>query len=168
MSVTSCAVPYALFSVSFGICSLFFFTIKVLNYLFHVECLHKSFSFSLVSHCYFHTLRSSWVCLWGLNPQTDHIAAFLLPVLPPPSASSDFYCQRLYVSMHPAFTPLKTLWLSDGGIVLILLYCAEISILVTHTQKKWLLLCIHVWLRRQTKIGKSYPALFETYTCIGR
>lgn len=61
------------------VCTLSFFTIKVLTRLFQVWRLHKSFPFSPLHPIALISLRKRRVCLQGINPQTT--AAPLLLVL---------------------------------------------------------------------------------------
>lgn len=77
-------MPYPYTRHSLRVCTLSFFTIKVLTHLFQVWCLHKSFPFSLLHPIALISLRKRRVCLQGINPQTTAAPLLLvLSFLPP-------------------------------------------------------------------------------------
>lgn len=78
-SLTRYIMPYPYARRPPRVCTLSFFTIKVLTRLFQVCRLHKSFPFSLLHPIALISLRKRRVCLQGINPQTT--AAPLLLVL---------------------------------------------------------------------------------------
>lgn len=77
-------MPYPYTRHSLRVCTLSFFTIKVLTHLFQVWRLHKSFPFSLLHPIALISLRKRRVCLQGINPQTTAAPLLLvLSFLPP-------------------------------------------------------------------------------------
>lgn len=83
-SLTRYIMPYPYARHSRRVCTLSFFTIKVLTRLFQVRRLHKSFPFSPLHPIGLISLRKRRVCLQGINPQTT-VAPLLLVLsfLPP-------------------------------------------------------------------------------------
>lgn len=120
------AISFAASSIPSCICSLSVFTIKVLTHLFQVECLHKSFSFFLLPPIFIHSLRRSWVCLGGINPQTTtsrlllflsfFTLSFPSPHLSHPTFIVSVGCQHASVQ---GFIPQAVLWLSGRAILLV-------------------------------------------------
>lgn len=112
-------------------CPVFFFAFALPPHSLPSKCWHISFKWSIfISHSLFpllpysclHSLRRSWVCLRGINPQTTtSLPLFFLSFTPPlpsclpsPSVSSDIYCQRLDVSVQLSKTSsCRRLWDRD-------------------------------------------------------
>lgn len=93
------------------VCTLSFFTIKVLPRLFQVWRLHKSFPFSLLHHITLISPRKLRVSSRDQSPDNRRTASPRLIFSPPapfpprPTVSSHFYCQRSDVSEHSSRYP---------------------------------------------------------------
>lgn len=125
---------YSICSVAFCICVLWVFTIKV-THLFQVERLHKLFPFPLLPLSLQRSLSRRWECLLSEEsiPRQPHycfsFSDLFSPFLP-------FFSICLITLLLSAvgyqhmcscdLIPQETLWLSDSGILLVLIetfYC---------------------------------------------